>query len=94
MLRGTFSERVAVKLTQYHAAKKATRKRRAAVRRKLKAKARLKEVLRLAREALGWKPGGPKGGKLSPEHAAALHAGRDRYHQSKREEKFSNTGGS
>jgi hypothetical protein len=69
-----------VKLARYHAAKRAARKRRAAVRRK----ARLKEVLRMARAALGWKPGGPKSGKLSPEHKAALHAGRDRYHQAKR----------
>jgi hypothetical protein len=44
--------------------------------RKQRAKAHLKEVLRLARVAMGWKPSGPKGGKLSPEHKAALHEGR------------------
>jgi hypothetical protein len=47
----------------------------------------------MAREALGWKPSGPKGGKLSPKHVAALHTGRDKHHAAKRKKKFSNTGG-
>jgi hypothetical protein len=84
----------AVKLARYHAGKAAALKKHRTVlrlRRKQKAKAHLKEVLKMAREALGWKPGGPKGGKLSAEHKAALHAGRDRYHQAKKKKK-KNTG--
>jgi len=80
----------AVKLARYHTRKAAALKkarRKARLRRKRRAKVRLKEVLKMAREALGWKPGGPKGGKPSPEHLAALHAGRDRYHQAKREQR-------
>ena len=87
-----FSERLVVKLARYHTAKK---KHAALLRRqraKRKAKEKLREVLAMARAALGYKPGGPKGGKLSPKHLAALHAGRDRYHQAQREKKFSNTG--
>jgi hypothetical protein len=61
--------------------------RRQRLRLKRKAKAELKAVLAMAREALGWKPGGPKGGKPSPEHIKALHAGRDRHHQEQREKK-------
>jgi len=83
----TFSERFAAKLARYHAAKKKAKGRRIYRRRKQRTKERLKEVLKLARQALGYKPGGPRGGKLSAERLAAFHAGRDRYHQAKREKK-------
>jgi hypothetical protein len=57
-------------------------------RRKLKAKARLKEVLAMAREVLGYKPlRGMLGKKLSPEHKAALHEGRRRQARAMREKK-------
>src|SRR5271170_3929534 len=69
--------------------KKRARKYKAKAQRKryrlLKSKTRLKALLKLAREAMGYRPfGGPKGRK-SPEHIAALHAGRDRYWRAKRE---------
>ena len=50
--------------------------------RRLKSKAYLNQVLKMAMAAMGWKPMGP--GKLSPKHLAAFHAGRDRYHAAKR----------
>jgi len=62
-------------------------KRRHRRKMKLKANAQLREVLTMARAVLGWKSTGPKGGKLSLKQVAALHAGRDRYHQAKREKK-------
>jgi hypothetical protein len=73
-----------VRLARYHAAKKKHAARLRRQRAKRKAKAELRAVLAMARAALGWKPGGPKGGKLSPKHVAALHAGRDRYHQARK----------
>jgi hypothetical protein len=89
-----------MRLARYHAGKRVAVKKRRAMyrqRRKQKAKAELRAVLKMAREALGWKPGGPKGGKLSPAHLKALHDGRNRYHQAKRDakqgvKKFPNTG--
>ncbi len=87
MVVETFSKRLAVKLTRYRAAKK---KHAAMVRRRRKQKKReeLRALLVNVRAVLGYKPGGPKGGKLSPEHVAALHAGRDRYHQARREQRI------
>ena len=76
----------AVRLARYHAAKPAALKKArstARLQRKRKAKARLKAVLKMAREALGWKPGGVR--KLTPEHKAALQEGRQRYWKAKRE---------
>ncbi len=87
-----FSELFAAKLARYHAAKKKAKAHRIYKQRKQREKARLKEVLKMAREVLGWKPNGMKGVKLSPAHLKALHAGRDRHHQAKRKKKFSNTG--
>lgn len=58
MKRRTLSERFAVKLAAYHAAKPAeARKARAAKRRRRKqeANAQLREVLRMSREALGYR---------------------------------------
>jgi hypothetical protein len=74
----------------------AAKRKAARLRRKQRAKAELRAVLKMAREALGWKPllgGTRRGAKLTPEHIKALHAGRDRYHQAQREKKFSNTTG-
>jgi hypothetical protein len=84
-----FSELFAAKLARYHAAKKAKASRMAHIRRKKRAKARLEKVLAMARAALGWKPHAALGKKLPPSHVAALHAGRDLYHQAKREKKGS-----
>jgi hypothetical protein len=89
----------AVRLARYHAAKPdALKKARRMYKRRWRRrqKAHLKEVLAMARAVLGWKPNVRRGVKLSPKHVAALHAGRDRYHQAKREKKalkkFPNTG--
>jgi hypothetical protein len=66
-------------------AKKRRRKAQRKRRRHLKTKTYISEVLRMARAALGYKPlNGPLGRKLSAEHKAALHDGRNRYHQAKR----------
>ena len=82
----TFSERFAVKLVRYRAAKKKAKASRIYRQRKRREKAKLREVLAMAWAALGYKPLGVhrRGVKLSPEHVAALHAGRDRYHQARR----------
>jgi hypothetical protein len=62
---------------------KAQRKRR----RFLKSKTHVNALLAAARAAMGYRPLGKPGKKFAPEHMAALHAGRDRYHQAKREKK-------
>jgi|ERR1700733_1735484 len=82
-----FSELFAAKLARYHAAKKAKACRLAHLRRERRAKVHLKRVLAMARAAMGWKPHARLGKKLSPSHVAALHEGRDRYHQAKRGKK-------
>jgi hypothetical protein len=81
----TFSERFAVKLARYHAAKKKATARRIYRRRKQRVNAELRAVLAMAQALLGWKPNrGMTGVKLSEKHIKALHAGRDKYHQTKR----------
>jgi hypothetical protein len=77
----------AVKLARYHDRLRADVKKAQHVRQrrrmwaaKRKAKAQLRAVLKMARQALGYKPL-----KLSPAHHKALAEGRDRYHQARRE---------
>jgi len=55
-------------------------------------KAELRAVLKMARAALGYKPNGRRGAKLSPEHIKALQEGRRRYFQAKREKKATRAG--
>jgi hypothetical protein len=56
--------------------------------RRAKEKARIKEVLAMARAALGYKPSrGSAGRPMSAAHKAKLHAARDRYFQTQREKK-------
>jgi len=52
----------------------------------------LRAVLKMARAALGYKPNGRRGAKLSPEHIKALQEGRRRYFQAKREKKATRAG--
>jgi hypothetical protein len=55
--------------------------------RKSRKKAELRAVLAMARAAMGYKPNGRKGVKLSSEHLKAMAEGRQRYWQAKREMK-------
>jgi hypothetical protein len=83
-----FSELFAAKLARYHAAKKKAKASRTYRRRKQREKAKLRALLAMAREALGYKPlNGGLGRKLSPEHIKALREGHRLHFQAKRVKK-------